>query len=97
MTPPTLEAELARLQHEALSWQDEATRLNRLVHALRRELEHARRMTLAVEVRALLATLVECLPVVLAEEAIATERRRHLVERIAVVEGLARRALERVG
>ena len=50
--------------HNALHWQQEATRLNALVHALRRDLEAAKQVSGRTVIQSLLTTLEHCEPFV---------------------------------
>lgn len=50
--------------HNALHWQQEAERLNELVHALRRELEQAKQVAGRTVIQSLLTTLEHCEPFV---------------------------------
>jgi len=55
-------SELARLQHDALTWKAEAARLNTLIHEQRKEIERVRRESLAPIVRGLLRVVAELRP-----------------------------------
>lgn len=50
--------------HHALHWQQEAERLNVLVHALRRELEQVKQVSGRTVIQSLLTTLEHCQPFV---------------------------------
>jgi len=60
----TLGNQAAVATHNALHWQQEATRLNTLVHALRRELEAAKQTAGRTVIQSLLTTLEHCEPFV---------------------------------
>jgi thioredoxin-like negative regulator of GroEL len=63
--------------HNALHWQQEAERLNALVHALRRELEAAKNTAGRTVIQSLLTALEHCEPFVRASRNNFSSQRVH--------------------
>lgn len=90
-----LTADLARLQHDALTWKAEAERLNVIVHAQRRDLDRLRRESFAPLVRGLLRLTMAMTPFV--ERAPAGPYKDALLADVRTVCHLASTTLQQYG
>lgn len=89
--------QVAVTTHHALQWQQEAERLNRLVHQLRRELEAAKNTSGRTVIQSLLTTLEHCEPFVRASRNNFTGQRvTGMLDELVQVRHVAEAALEHI-